>query len=110
MSYHPLLHLGIYIVFLLSRAVAARENATNNLLPTLSSATTTEKPTTASAPLDKKQVPAKKDIKKSLKGVLVKKKPKAAASGFTPAKGKRAAAEDPKVEEDTKRRKVDSEP
>jgi len=94
------------------KAVAARENATNNPLPTLSSTITSDKPPTASAPVDKKQIPAKKDIKKSLKGVVVKKKPKATAStattaAFPSAKGKRAAAEDPKVEEDTKRRKVD---
>lgn len=109
------LHHSIYVVFLLSRAVAARENATNNPLPTLSFTYTSDKPPTASAPVDKKQIPAKKDIKKSLKGVVVKKKPKATASSattaaFPPAKGKRAAVEDPKVEEDTKRRKVDSEP
>ena len=98
-------------MFLLSRAVAARENATNNPSPpTLSSATMADKPTTASAPVDKNKVPVKKDIKKSLKGVVVKKKPKGTATEFPPANGKRAAGKNPKVEEVTKRRKLDSKP
>lgn len=108
-------HLSILIVFLLSRAVAARENATNNPPPpTLSSAKTADKPAAATGTVDKKPAPAKKDTKKSLKGVLVKKKarvtaPLATTTMSPPVKGKRAAEEDPKVAEDTKRRKVGSE-
>ena len=92
------------------RAVAARENATNNPPPLVSS---TPKPT--NAPLDGtkgKTVSVKKDIKKSLKGVMVKKKPKAAAAPTAPAtKEKRSADGESKAESDsqpeTKRRRVE---
>jgi len=92
------------------KAVAARENATNNPPPMISS---TPKPT--NAPSDNTQgktVPAKKDIKKSLKGVMVKKKPKAAAAPTTAATHeKRSADGESKAESDSqpepKRRRVE---
>jgi ribosomal protein L12E/L44/L45/RPP1/RPP2 len=94
-----------------SRAVAARENATNN--PPPSTLLSTPKPTNATPDNAKgKTVPAKKDIKKSLKGVMVKKKPKVATVPTVPAtKEKRSADEELKAESDsqpeTKRRRVE---
>ncbi|KIM85347.1 hypothetical protein PILCRDRAFT_96452 [Piloderma croceum F 1598] len=92
------------------KAVAARENATNNPPPLISS---TPKPTNPPSDSTKgKTVPAKKDIKKSLKGVMVKKKPKAAAALTAPAtKEKRSADGESKAESDSqpeaKRRRVE---
>jgi len=98
------------------KAVAARENATNKPLPpALSTATPTLRPTnTTSDNLKGKGAPAKKDMKKSLKGVLVKKKPKIAASPTVPAtKEKRSADGEPKLDSDSqpeaKRRRVEPE-
>jgi len=98
------------------KAVAARENATNKPLPpALSTATPTLRPTnTTSDNLKGKGAPAKNDMKKSLKGVLVKKKPKIAASPTVPAtKEKRSADGEPKLDSDSqpeaKRRRVEPE-
>lgn len=110
----------ISFFFGLYRAVAARENATNNPPPpTLSTSTPTPKP--AGVSVEKvKSIPAKKDIKKSLKGVLVKKKLKTAPATLITteksmqAKEKRSAEGELKPEGDsrpeTKRRKTDSVP
>jgi len=93
------------------KAVAARENATNKPLPpVLSAPVQTLKPTNA---ISGKTVSAKKDIKKSLKGVVVKKKPKAATKTPPPVNEKRPANTDPKpdgeAQPEAKRRRVDPE-
>lgn len=94
------------------RAVAARENATNHPPPPVLSAGASI-PTIASSDNSKsKSVPAKKDIKKSLKGVLVKKKPKVPADPAALAiKEKRSVDGESKAdsdsERDAKRRRVE---
>jgi len=96
------------------KAVAARENATNNPPPpVLSTGVPIPKPTTVPSDNSKgKSVPAKKDIKKSLKGVLVKKKPKVPAAPTVLAiKEKRSTDGEGKAdtdsERDAKRRRVE---
>jgi len=96
------------------KAVAARENASNKPLPpTLSAPAPTLKPTNATTSDKGKTVLAKKDFKKSLKGVVVKKKPKAATETTPPVNEKRPAHTDPRPVNETqpeaKRRKIEPE-
>ncbi|KZP31215.1 hypothetical protein FIBSPDRAFT_945243 [Athelia psychrophila] len=98
------------------KAVAARDQATNKPPPPVLSASA---PATTPKPTAPKPILAKKDIKKSLKGVVVKKKGKAApppanvppGASAEEKKEKRAADSEPKASSDdqpgAKRRKVD---
>ena len=91
-------------MFAFCRAVAARESAANNPKPSLPG-------NSASTTMTKPKVPApKKDLKKPLKGVVVKKKPKPAASSSVNSEAVTRKAENAKEDDDTlpdaKRRKV----
>jgi len=91
------------------RAVAARENATNKPPPPTISAPAPTLKLTNATPNNEKNVSAKKDMKRALKGVIVKKKPKVGASA-PPATEKRPAhAESTPDKPEAKRRRVDTE-
>jgi len=84
-------------------AVAARTSAVNNPPPAISG------PTASSAPAKPKPAPVKKDVKKGLKGVVVKKKAKP-ATPITADNPPRSTAKDTRDEEappDAKRRRLD---
>ena len=72
--------LGIHLA---SRAVAARETAANKP-PPIGAATTAISSSSAPPKAKPTAAPAKKDPKKALKGVLVKKKSKPTAPAATP--------------------------
>jgi len=91
------------------RAVAARENATNKPPPPTISAPAPTLKLTNATPNNEKNVSAKKDMKRALKGVIVKKKPKVGASAPPTTEKRPAHAESTPDKPEAKRRRVDTE-
>lgn len=92
--------LGIDKVTFTHRAVAARTSAINQPLQTISAAPVAAKPSTI-----------KKDFKKTLKGVVVKKRTKPAVSPSVSdikSKSAKLKQDDDNAPPDPKRRKIDS--
>ena len=98
--------LGIHITH---RAVAARENAANKP-PPIGAASAASSSSSAPPKVKPAAAPAKKDPKKSLKGVLVKKRSKPIASGTQESTSKadntKTSEGTESVERQAKRRKV----